>query len=458
MLPVFHHIIMNSPAPLQSLDLAHHLHPFTDQTAMAAEGGSQIIVSGRGCYVTDQNGRQLLDGLSGLWCVNVGYGRQEIVDAVADQMQQLPYYCSFFNSTTEPAIRLAARITELAPAGLNHAMFSNSGSEANETALKMIRAYQKLRGRSGKVKVLSRTFGYHGVTLATTSLTGLPNCCTPFDLPLPGFVQVPAPYAYGAGREADPQAYARECLAETRAIIEREGADTISALFVEPVQGAGGVIVPPPGYLGELRAICRENDILFVADEVITGFGRLGAWFASELWSLEPDLMSLAKGLTSGYLPLGATLVTDEIAAVLASGGYFAHGFTYSGHPTTTAAALANLEIIAREGLVERVRDDTGPYFQKKLEALAGHPAVGEARGFGLIGALEVVPREGRASLTPASLFGLKAAAAVRAEGAIVRGIRNAIALSPPLVISHGEIDELFGSVERGLDRLLQRS
>ena len=445
---------MNSPADLQNLDLAHHLHPFTDQSSMAAEGGSQIIVAGEGCHVTDQNGRRLLDGLAGLWCVNVGYGRQEIVDAVSAQMARLPYYRSFFNSTTAPAIQLAARLCDLAPPGLNHAMFSNSGSEANETALKMIRAYQKLRGKPEKTKVLSRTFGYHGVTLATTSLTGLPNCCTPFDLPLPGFVQVPAPYAYGAGREADPAGHARECLAETRAIIEREGADTISALFAEPIQGAGGVIVPPEGYLTELRSLCREYDILFVADEVITGFGRLGAWFASELWHLEPDLMTLAKGLTSGYLPLGATLVSDEIAEVLAGGGFFAHGFTYSGHPTTAAAALANLEIIERDHLVERVRDDAGPYFQEKLQSLAAHPAVGEARGFGLIGALEVVPRGGRASLTPASLLGLKAAAAVRAEGAIVRGIRNAIALSPPLIITHDEIDALFGSVARGLDRL----
>ena len=447
---------MNSPAAaLQSLDLAHHLHPFTDQAAMAAEGGSQIIVAGAGCHVIDQNGRRLLDGLAGLWCVNVGYGRQEIVEAVTRQMERLPYYCSFFNSTTEPAIRLAARLAELAPAGLRHVMFSNSGSEANETALKMIRAYQKLRGRPKKVKVLSRTFGYHGVTLATTSLTGLPNCCTPFDLPLPGFVQVPAPYAYGAGREADPDAYGRECLAETRAIIEREGAETIAAMFVEPIQGAGGVIVPPAGYLAELRALCREHEILFVADEVITGFGRLGAWFASELWALEPDLMTLAKGLTSGYLPLGATMTTDAITETLKSGGYFAHGFTYSGHPTTTAAALANLEIIERDGLVERVRDDVGPYFQQKLTALAAHPGVGEARGFGLIGALEVVPPAGRASLGTTTVLGLKAAAAVRAEGAIVRGIRNAIALAPPLVITHAGIDELFESVERGLDRLM---
>jgi putrescine aminotransferase len=446
---------MNSSAALQDLDLAHHLHPFTDQASMAAEGGSQIIVSGEGCYVTDQNGRRLLDGLGGLWCVNVGYGCQEIVDAVSAQMARLPYYCSFFNSTTEPAIRLAARLAELTPPGLGHVMFSNSGSEANETALKMIRAYQKLRGKSGKVKVLSRTFSYHGVTLATTSLTGLPNCCTPFDLPLAGFVQVPAPYAYGAGREADPAAHVRECLAETRTIIEREGAETISAMFVEPVQGAGGVLVPPAGYLSALRAMCREYEILFVADEVITGFGRLGAWFASELWNLEPDLMTLAKGLTSGYLPLGATVVSDEIAAVLGSGGYFAHGFTYSGHPTTAAAALANLDVIERDHLVERVRDDVGPYFQAKLRGLAGHPAVGEARGYGLIGALDVVPREGRASLTPTTLLGLKAAAAVRAEGAIVRGIRNAIAMSPPLIITRAEIDTLLGSVERGLDRLL---
>ncbi len=417
---------------------------------MAAGSGTFIIESGDGCYVTERGGRRLLDGLAGLWCVNVGYGRPEIIAAVESQMRQLAYYPSFFNSTTEPAIRLAAKLAELAPNGMGAAMFCNSGSEANETALKLIRAYRKLRGESSRRKIITRTFGYHGVTLATTSMTGLPGCYLPFDLPLEGFLQAPGPYAYGAGREADPEEYARECLAETARLIEREGAESIAAMVIEPVQGAGGVIVPPAGYLAALRALCREHGILFVADEVITGFGRLGAWFASELWELEPDFIITAKGLTSGYLPLGATLVRDEIADVLRHGGYLAHGFTYSGHPSSSAAALANLEVIESERLVERVRDDTGPYFQQKLRGLAGHPAVGEARGFGLIGALEVVPAGG-----PGATLGVKAAGAIRDEGAIVRGIRDAIALSPPLIITRPQIDELFACVERGLSKTL---
>ena len=363
--------------------------------------GTHVIVSGRGVFLQDAQGRQLLDGLAGLWCVNVGYGRAEITDAVAAQMRQLAYYPSFFNSTTEPAIRLAARLASLAPPRVQHTIFCNSGSEANESALKIIRGYWKLRGQPQRTKILSREFSYHGVTLATTSMTGLPSCSAPFDLPLPGFLHVPAPHAYAADREGDPVAYGKWCVEETARVIEREGADTIAAMFVEPVQGAGGVIPPPAGYLAALRALCREHGILFVADEVITAFGRVGDWFASNLWDLDPDLISLAKGLTSGYLPLGATMVSDEIADVLLHHGYFAHGFTYSGHPTTCAAALANLDIIENDGLIPRVRTNLGPYFQEKLRAFAGHPAVGEVRGTGLIGALELVPRGGKAALTP---------------------------------------------------------
>ena len=241
---------------------------------------------------------------------------------------------------------------------------------------------------------------------------------------------------------------------ETARIIEKEGADTIAALFAEPVQGAGGVIVPPAGYLKALRELCRKNDILFVADEVITGFGRLGDWFASNLWDLDPDLMTLAKGITSGYLPLGATMVCNEIAEVIEHGGYFAHGFTYSGQPTTAAAALANIDVLEKENLIPYVRDDAGPYFQEKLQSFANHRAVGEVRGYGLIGAIELIPREGKAALTPTSMLGNKAVSLIRAEGVIVRGIRDLIALSPPLIITRAEIDQLFDAVRKGLDRL----
>jgi putrescine aminotransferase len=439
-------------ADLRRLDRAHHLHPFTDHRALH-RAGTHVIRSARGSTVVDEDGRELLDGLAGLWCTNVGYGREEIVQAVAEQMRAVAFYPSFFNTTTEPAIRLAARLAELAPPGLAHAIFSNSGSEANETALKLVRAYWKLRGRREKTKVLARTFAYHGVTLATTSLTGLPSCTEPFDLPLPGFLHVPGPNAYGTGRS--PEEHGAWCLAETERTIEREGAHTVAACFVEPVQGAGGVIVPPPGYLAALRELCRRHEILFVADEVITGFGRLGSWFASGLWSLEPDLMTLAKGITSGYLPLGATLVSGEIAAALEAGGYLAHGFTYTGHPAPCAAALANLGILERERLVERVRDDVGPRFQAALRRLADHPAVAEVRGLGLIGALELrrPPRGPRADAAPNTL-GLAAHELAREEGVIVRGIRDLVALSPPFVVTHDELDRMFAALARALDRL----
>lgn len=440
-----------SVAELRDLDRSHHLHPFTNHRDMHGPG-THLIKSGDGCFLIDQDDRRLLDGLAGLWCVNVGYNCVAITEAVHRQMEQLPYYPSFFNSTTESPILVAEFLAQKAPARLNRAVFSNSGSEANETALKTIRAYFKLRGQSKKSKILSRTFSYHGVTLATTSMTGLPSCYEPFDLPLPGFIHVPGPHAYGVQSPLDHAAYGQWCLEETARIIAREGADTIAAMFVEPIQGAGGVIPPPPGYLLELRELLRKKDILFVADEVITAFGRLGDWFASGLWNLDPDLMTLAKGLTSGYLPLGATMVSDEIAQTLFEGGYYAHGFTYSGHPTCAAAALANLQTIESLGLVPRVRDDVGPYFQAKLHGLAGHPAVAEIRGTALIGAVELVPRPGTVS-APNTLGG-KASNLIREEGAIVRGIRDLIAMAPPLIITHAEIDLLFDSVRRGLEKL----
>jgi putrescine---pyruvate transaminase len=439
-------------AELRRLDREHHLHPFTNHADMYNTGGTHVITRGEGCWLIDESGRRLLDGLAGLWCVNVGYGRTEIADAVHEQMKKLPYYCSFFNTTTEPAILLAEKLAQYAPKRLGHTIFSNSGSEANESALKLIRAYWKIKGKSSRnQKVLSRTFAYHGVGIASTSLTGLPSCYAPFDLPLPGFVHIPGPYTYGANNGMNGEAYCRWCLDETRRIIENEGPETIGALFAEPIQGAGGVIVPESGYLRDLRALCREYDILFVADEVITAFGRLGDWFASNLWQLDPDIITMAKGITSGYLPLGATMASREITDTLNTGGYLAHGFTYSGHPATCACALANIAIIEREKLVERVRDEVGPYFQEKLHGFRGHPAVGETRGFGAIGAIELLPRGGRAELAKnPNTLGVKAAK----HGVIVRGIRDLIAMSPPLVIIKDEMNFMFDGVRKTLDEL----
>jgi putrescine---pyruvate transaminase len=442
-------------AELRRADAAHFLHPFTDHNDMHRDG-THVVVSALGSHVIDETGTRLLDGLAGLWCVNVGYGRREIADAVHRQILGLSFYPSFFNSTTEPAIHLAERIASLAPAGMNKVFFSNSGSEANESALKIVRGYNKIVGRPAKTKILTRTFSYHGVCLATTSMTGLASCYEPFGLPLPGFVHVPGPHAYGVASEMSPDEYGRWCLEETGRAIDREGADTIAAFFAEPIQGAGGVVVPPKGHLRELRELCRRHDILFVADEVITGFGRLGAWLASSLWDLEPDLVTMAKGITSGYVPLGATLVADEVAETLSKAGYFAHGFTYSGHPVAAAAALANIEILEKENLIDKVRLESGPHFQRRLQGLAGHPSAGEVRGEGLIGAIDLLPPGGRAALASPPVLGARAAALARQEGVIVRGIRDLIAISPPLVVTPQEIDFLFDAITRVLDRVAE--
>lgn len=441
------------PEQLRKLDQRFHLHPFTNHADMHTQG-TYLIESASGVHLIDETGRRLLDGLAGLWCVNVGYGRKEIIEAVHQQMKKLVYYPSFFNSTTEPTILLAERVAQLAPRGLGHVFFSNSGSEANESALKFIRAYHKLKGAPQKKKILTLSYAYHGVTLAATSMTQLSNCQIPFDLPLPGFLSVPGPYHFIAQTKLSPEEYGKWCIEETEKTILKEGADTIGALFAEPVQGAGGVIVPPPGYLADLRQLCKDHQILFVADEVICGFGRLGAWFGSLLWNLDPDLMTLAKGITSGYIPLGATLVRDEIADALIHGGYWAHGFTYSGHPTACAAGLANIDVIEKENLVTKTRDVTGPYLQKKLQEFVGHPAVGEVRGYGLIAAIELLPKGGFAARNPNAFIGPKAMKIAREEGVVVRGIRDILAMAPPLTITTAQIDELLAAVRRTLDRL----
>lgn len=446
---------------LQALDRSSLLHPFTNHSELHAQG-THLIHEAKGVRVTDENGRQLIDGLAGLWCVNVGHGREEIVQAVSAQMMKNAYYPSFFNTTTEPTILLADRLLGLLrrkPTRLAKVFFSGSGSEANESALKIIRAYTKAVGKPKKTKIGTLTFGYHGVSLATTSMTHIPSCQTPFDLPAPqaspGYFSIPSPCGYLTQSTLTPEEYGQKCIAETEAIIEREGADTIAALFVEPVQGAGGVIPPAPGYPKALRELARKHQILYVADEVICAFGRLGEWFGHQLYGTDPDLMTTAKGITSGYLPLGATFVSAEIDAVLSQKGYyFAHGNTYSGHPAACAAALANLEILEREKLIERVREEIGPYFQNKLQEFKAHPAVGEVRGVGLIAGVELLPRGGRAALNPAAPLGPLLAKKIREEGVIVRGIRDLIAIAPPLTITKKEVDEMLVAVARGLDSL----
>jgi putrescine aminotransferase len=437
-------------ASLRAIDKAHHIHPFTHNDAMH-ENGAYIIDHAEGSYVTDDHGVRLLDGLAGLWCVNMGYGRREIIDAISAQLEKLCYYPSFFNSTTEPTILLAEKLHSLGLPRLTHTLFSNSGSEANETALKVILSYWLLKGQPRRTKIISRTYSYHGVTLGATNLTGLVSCTKPFGLPTSGFVRVPGPYHYASGSALSPEDFGKKCLEETETIIKCEGPDSIAALFAEPIQGAGGVIIPPAGYLQGLRELARKYGILYVSDEVITGFGRTGSIYASEMWDLDPDIQCLAKGITSGYIPLGATRVSDDIATTLNSGGYYANGHTYSGHPVACAAALANIALMEKEATVSYVRDEVGPYFEQKLLALKAHPAVGEARCCKLMGALELLDH-GQKVTDPTIGLGPKVAALVRKHGAIVRGLANLIAISPCLNITRAEVDELFASVQAGLD------
>ncbi len=438
---------------LREIDRAHHLHPFTNNADMHTRGIGHVISGAEGVYVYDDKGRKLLDGLAGLWCVNMGYGRREIIDAIQAQLEKLCYYPSFFNSTTEPAVLLAEKLHSLGLPRLTHTIFSNSGSEANETAIKTILNYWNLKGMPGRNKFLARTYAYHGVTLGATCLTGLASCTKPFGLPMSGFIHAPGPYHYVADTEMDPVAYGQWCVAETEKVILREGPETIAALFAEPIQGAGGVIVPPAAYLKALRELARKYGILYVSDEVITGFGRTGAMYASDAWDLDPDVQCLAKGITSGYLPLGATRISAEMAETLFAGGYYAHGHTYSGHPVPCAAALANIALMEKENTIAYVHDDIGPYFEKKLLALSAHPAVGEARCCNLMGALELLDH-GRKVTDPYFGLGPKAATLIRNHGAIVRGLANLIAISPALCITHAEVDELFVAVKAGLDEL----
>lgn len=442
---------MNTVSPsLRAVDSAHHIHPFTHHGDMH-QSGSHIIESASGSYVTDDQGVRLLDGLAGLWCMNVGYGRREIIDAVTRQMEKLCFYPSFFNSTTEPTILLAEKLHRLGLPRLTHTLFSNSGSEANDTAIKVILSYWNLKGQPRRTKFMSRTYAYHGVTLGATSLTGLVSCTRPFGLPASGFVRIPGPYHYMSDGALSPESFGHKCLEETETIIRCEGPESIAAIFAEPIQGAGGVIIPPPGYLKGLRELARKYGILYVSDEVITAFGRIGAYYASELWELDPDIVILAKGITSGYIPLGATRVSSEIAEALKSGGYYANGHTYSGHPVACAAALANIELIEKENLVDYVANDIGVYFEKKFLEFQNHPAVGEARCCKMMGAMELL-HEGEKVTDPTIGLGPKVAAIIRKHGAIVRGLANLIAISPCLNITHAEVDELFASVKAGLD------
>jgi putrescine aminotransferase len=373
-------------------------------------------------------------------------------------MTTLPFYNTFFQCTTAPAVELAARLAALAPAGLSRVFFANSGSEANDTVVKLIRYFWKLQGKPKKHAMIGRTYAYHGVTLAAASLSGLPNMHPQFDLPLPGFAHVPAPYWYAEGGDLTPEEYGKRAAEALERKILELGPDTVGAFIGEPVQGAGGVIIPPAGYWAEIQRICRQYDVLLIADEVICGFGRTGLWFGSERFGIEPDIMTVAKGLSSGYVPIAAVLLGQRVGDALAAAGEeWAHGFTYSGHPVAAAVALENLRIIEAEGLHERAGGPLGAYFAQALASLADHPLVGEARSSGLLGALELVEdKETRRYFPPARKVGLACREHCIASGLVMRAVRDVMILAPPLVITEAEIDQIALRARRALDLTMQ--
>ena len=442
---------------LRQLDMAHHLPAQTDYQLQHSLGGSRIITRAEGCTITDADGVSLLDGMAGLWCVNVGYGREELARVAYEQMLELPYYNTFFKTATPPPVKLAAKIAEKMQIGnpdLTHVFFNSSGSEANDTIFRLVRTYWDLAGQPKRKVFISRRNAYHGSTVAGASLGGMSFMHVQGDLPIPGIEHVDQPYLFGEAFGEDPDAFADRMVQSIENRILKVGPENVAAFIGEPVQGAGGVIIPPAGYWTKVEALCRKYGILLICDEVICGFGRLGEWFGHQHYGVKPDLIAMAKGLSSGSLPISAVGVSKRIVDVLLEkGGDFVHGYTYSGHPTCAAVALANIEIMENEGLIERTRDVTGPYLANALKRLDSHPLVGEARSLGLIGAVEIVAEKG----TNTRFTGKEGVAGPMVRdiciknGLMVRGIRDSIVMCPPLIITEAEIDRLVDIIEQSL-------
>lgn len=435
----------------QAMSRDHHLPPFSDYKALNARG-ARIITKASGVYLWDSEGNKILDAMAGLWCVNVGYGREELVEAASRQMRELPYYNLFFQTAHPPALALAKAIADIAPAGLNHVFFTGSGSEANDTVLRMVRHYWAIKGQPEKKVVIGRWNGYHGSTVAGASLGGMKAMHGQGDFPIPGIEHIDQPYWFGEGGDLDPDAFGVQVAKQLERKILEVGEDKVAAFIAEPIQGAGGVIIPPDSYWPKVREILDRYDILLVADEVICGFGRTGEWFGSDYFGNAPDLMPIAKGLTSGYVPMGGVVVRDEVVHTLNEGGEFYHGFTYSGHPVAAAVALENIRILRDERIVERVKAHTAPYLQKRWAELAEHPLVGEARGVGMLGALELVKDKKTRERFTNQGVGLRCRDHCFDNGLVMRAVGDTMIISPPLVIGTDEIDELLDKVRRCLD------
>ncbi|MBP6310239.1 MAG: aspartate aminotransferase family protein [Arenimonas sp.] len=447
----------NSYQHLQQLDAAHHIHPFNDNAELAKKG-TRILTKGEGCYVWDAEGNKMLDAFAGLWCVNIGYGRKSMGEVAAKQMEQLAYYNTFFQCTTEPAIHLAAKLAELSPADLNHVFFSNSGSEGNDTVLRMVRHFWAVQDQPNKNIVIGRYNGYHGSTVAGASLGGMKGMHAQGGLPIPDIHHIEPPFFFADGGDYSEDEYGLVAARRLEEKILELGPERVAAFIGEPVMGAIGVYVPPRTYWPEIERICRKYDILLCADEVICGYGRTGEWFGAQYFGFTPDIMTTAKGLTSGYIPMGAVLFNDRIAHVLRDkGGELAHGYTYSGHPVCAVVALENIRILQEEKIVETCKNETGPYLAERIKMLGEHPLVGETRGAGMLGALELVPNKAeRKFFAERGNVGSLCRNIALKNGLILRATYDSMLISPPLIINRSEIDELFEKAWKSLNETAQ--
>lgn len=445
-------------AEMQALDAAHHLHPFTDTNALN-DKGARVITRADGVWLTDSEGEQILDAMAGLWCVNIGYGRDELADAAARQMRQLPYYNTFFSTTHPPIIALSETLARVTPDGMNRVFYAGSGSEANDTNIRFVRHYWASQGKPEKRIIISRKNAYHGSSMGSASLGGMQAMHAQGGLPIPDIHHIDQPYWYGEGGDTDPDTFGLMRAKALEAAIDSLGEGNVAAFIAEPIQGAGAVIVPPDTYWPEVQRICDERDILLIADEVICGFGRTGAWFGCDTYGIRPDIMTIAKGMTSGYLPMGGSVIRESVAQTFAdAGGEFNHGYTYNGHPASAAVSLENIRIMEEEQIVENVAANTGPHLADMWARIGDHPLVGEARIKGMMGAIELTPDKAARAPFQAErgTVGMICREHCLKNGLVMRAVGDTMIISPPLVITREEIDTLGEKVWTVLDQTRQ--
>lgn len=441
----------------QAADAAHHIHAFVDQKALNDEG-PRVMVRGERLNLWDNDGRRYLDGMSGLWCTNLGYGRKDLAAAASQQLEQLPYYNMFFHTTHPQVIELSELLFSLLPGHYSHAIYTNSGSEANEVLIRTVRRYWQVLGKPEKKIMIGRWNGYHGSTLAATALGGMKFMHEMGGM-IPDIEHIDEPYFFAHEGDLTPAEFGLRAAQQLEAKILELGADKVAGFIAEPFQGAGGMIFPPESYWPEIQRICRQYDVLLCADEVIGGFGRTGEWFAHEYFGFEPDTLSIAKGLTSGYIPMGGLILSKKMASVLVEqGGVFAHGLTYSGHPVAAAVAIANLKALRDEGVVTRVKDDIGPYLQTCLREVFGkHPLVGDIQGTGMVAALQLAEdRDSRKRFVNENDIAWRCRTLGFEEGVIVRSTLGRIIMAPALIASREEVDELIAKTLKAMDRTAQ--